>query len=485
MRADGGERVDVDGEHHAEGDHRDLRGLADAEPQDEQRLEADDGHEPEHLDVAVDEVLPEPRLRPGGERQERPDRHADGQAPEDALQRRPQGDSKVPLASRCAPVEITAVGAARSWGWIQPSSEAISHTAKQHRDADAAAADRRPVEPAPGPAPGLPSGREPDQAGAAGRRARRARVPPRRAAGATPPRARPRRSSRGLRGGDEGVVAGVEFLGHADTGGDRPAARYRSRQVLLGGEDRARAAQKNVVGPTSLATSSARAGLTARTGPRRPPGWPPAGGRPGTVRLDQAGDVVGDRGRDSAGSPGQTTWRPRSPTSPSPRRAVAITCAVGFGWRYTLSSGSTSIPGVRRPTLECGGDLRRRQVDRRDVGEDSPADSSPSSSDRLAGRAHLVRDPLPLEAGPRLDGVLPGGRDQGVAAPAARPPGHRGDGLAGRLGEDQRGARMNPTSSAPPRRPAASGARQRTRSTGPGRGGSGPRPEGQHASRGS
>ena len=71
------------------------------EPEDEEGFQPDDGDEPQHLNVAVDEVLAR-AAEAGGQRQGRPEGHADGKAPEDALERRPQGG----LAARRWPAGV-------------------------------------------------------------------------------------------------------------------------------------------------------------------------------------------------------------------------------------------------------------------------------------------------------------------------------------------------------------------------------------------
>ena len=68
----------------------------------------------------------------------------------------------------------------------------------------------------------------------------------------------------------------------------------------------------------------------------------------------------------------------------------------------------------------------------------SPTLSSASQQDRLAGGALLEGDLLALQVLPPLDVVIAGGGDEPVRTVGGRPPGHRGDVLVRRLGEDQR-----------------------------------------------
>ena len=89
-RPDGGVRVDVDREGDAEHDQADLGRLADAEPQDQQRLQGDDRHEAQHLHVGVDQVVAGAG-QPGDERRgTAPIGMPMAEAPQHPLQRGPQ-----------------------------------------------------------------------------------------------------------------------------------------------------------------------------------------------------------------------------------------------------------------------------------------------------------------------------------------------------------------------------------------------------------
>lgn len=93
--------VDVDGEHGAEDDQRDLRGVADAEPQDDQRLEADDGHETQCLHGGVHHVVADAR-QPGDDPEDGARGDPDGQADEHPLEG--SGELEGPRTPASAPI---------------------------------------------------------------------------------------------------------------------------------------------------------------------------------------------------------------------------------------------------------------------------------------------------------------------------------------------------------------------------------------------
>jgi hypothetical protein len=75
---DAGVDVEVEREEHAQRDQRDLHGLADADPDDQQRHEREVRQHPGHLDRRVDRVVAEPQ-QPGGGAQGERERPADQQ----------------------------------------------------------------------------------------------------------------------------------------------------------------------------------------------------------------------------------------------------------------------------------------------------------------------------------------------------------------------------------------------------------------------
>ncbi len=99
--ADTGVGVEVEREGDAEGDQRDLRRLTDAEPDDEQRDEADERYCPDHLDRGVDEILTEPE-QPGEQRQGDPDGSPEQHAGTDPPQRDPDRPWKITIADEIA-----------------------------------------------------------------------------------------------------------------------------------------------------------------------------------------------------------------------------------------------------------------------------------------------------------------------------------------------------------------------------------------------
>ncbi len=85
-RADAGEEGEIDWEGGAEGDQRDFRRFADAEPQDEQGHQGEEGHGAQHLHRRVDGQFADPR-EAGGDGERGADGDGDGKPDDDAAER--------------------------------------------------------------------------------------------------------------------------------------------------------------------------------------------------------------------------------------------------------------------------------------------------------------------------------------------------------------------------------------------------------------
>ena len=131
--------VQVDGEDHADHDEADLHALADAEPHDQQRHQAQERQGPEHLHRRVDELLADAR-EARDEAEDGADDDADGEPDRRAAATSGSRASSPTFTSSVNACQ-TSTGEASVPGSIQPTHEAICQSGEEQERGGGAAAD--------------------------------------------------------------------------------------------------------------------------------------------------------------------------------------------------------------------------------------------------------------------------------------------------------------------------------------------------------